>query len=93
MLPTRNTTPPSKFRDHLIYDNAAVGHQLAADRNDMLVPGNSYNIVCVFFLLITFYRCFSCAYYLYWWHDWYETYTRAWLCSGKFSSVFIMTYV
>jgi hypothetical protein len=24
----------------MVFDNAAVGHQLAADRNDMLAPGN-----------------------------------------------------
>lgn len=48
MIP-RNTTPP-KSRNHLIYDNAAVGHQLAMERNDMLVPGKF--TCCWFFVVV-----------------------------------------
>lgn len=48
MIP-RNTTPP-KTLDQLIYDNAAVGHQLAMERNDMLVPGKVFSFF--FFLLL-----------------------------------------
>jgi hypothetical protein len=37
----RSTPPLSKpVLNNMIFDNAAVGHQLAADRNDMLAPGN-----------------------------------------------------
>lgn len=48
MMP-RNTAPP-KSQNHLIYDNAAVGHQLAMDRNDMLVPGKQFVCACVVYL-------------------------------------------
>jgi lysophospholipase len=33
------TPPLSTPVNNLIYDNAAVGHQLGVDRNDMLAPG------------------------------------------------------
>lgn len=34
------TSSPSSRVSSLIYENAAVGHQLGVDRNDMLAPGN-----------------------------------------------------
>jgi hypothetical protein len=36
---TSSTPPLSTPVNNLIYDNAAVGHQLGVDRNDMLAPG------------------------------------------------------
>lgn len=40
---SRVSTPPLstpvRTNDSLVYDNAAVGHQLGVDRNDMLAPG------------------------------------------------------
>lgn len=45
MQPKRHETPPlsTPVNSHgnLIYDNAAVGHQLGVDRNDMLAPGKN----------------------------------------------------
>lgn len=50
MLPTKNSVPS---KGSLVYDNAAVGHQLGVDRNDMLVPGKNlqYDSFFIFDLL------------------------------------------
>ncbi|KAI8068972.1 asparaginase-domain-containing protein [Thamnidium elegans] len=42
MLPAKNSIPS---KGSLVYDNAAVGHQLGVDRNDMLVPDVSRVLV------------------------------------------------
>ena len=45
---SRVSTPPLstpvRTNDSLVYDNAAVGHQLGVDRNDMLAPGKDHHL-------------------------------------------------
>lgn len=77
---SRVSTPPLstpvRTNDSLVYDNAAVGHQLGVDRNDMLAPGKEsrFDTVTVSCLIPLNSRIQS-ADHLYGWHHWYEAYT------------------
>lgn len=48
-----SSTPPlSTPVKNLVYDNAAVGHQLGVDRNDMLAPGIKKKVFFFFLELL-----------------------------------------
>lgn len=51
-------TPPlsvfAKAGDNVVFENAAVGHQLGVDRNDMVAPGKTSDLTYLFFYLIPF---------------------------------------
>lgn len=88
----QRTSPSSAFAkagDNVIFENAAVGHQLGADRNDMVAPGKTSDLAYLYFYLIPSLsnRRFKSPYYLYRWNYWYEAYSRTWLHSRKLSFV------
>jgi hypothetical protein len=44
----------AKAGDNVIFENAAVGHQLGVDRNDMVAPGKISDLTYLYFYLIPF---------------------------------------